>query len=268
MANQYILIYWKRGKMAAGRLSFCSCFLLFVFSLLIHLYQKVTFKHYNERKGCIRTHKSSETPRYFSLLAVIVKDRGLPRKVGYGLKNSMCMRYGKNPFASFCIMMLLLSGDINMNPGPPKYPCGLCKKGVGAKKDAIRCDGCGTWFHVRQQCIMMPRQVFQSYCNQPDLRWNCNECSEKTTETQMNGSEEELDPFDALQENLRSTGLKIGHLNVNGLLAKMVEIQVLLQRIKLDILAISETHLTKHVKEEMVKVEGYKMSRFDSLDGD
>ena len=57
-----------------------------------------------------------------------------------------------------------------------------------------------------------------------------------------------------LVENLRSTGLRIGHLNVNGLLAKVMDIQVLVQITKLDILPISETHLTKHVKDEMLKV--------------
>ncbi len=164
--------------------------------------------------------------------------------------------------------MLLLSGDINMNPGPPKYPCGVCKQTVGARKDAICCDSCGTWFHVRKQCIIMQRQVFQSYCDQPDLRWECNECFEQTTENQMNGSKEELDPFDVLVENLRSMGLKIRHLNVNGLVAKMAEIQALLHRTKFDILCISETHLTKGIKDEMLKVEGYSMSRFDRLNGE
>ena len=67
------------------------------------------------------------------------------RHFGYGIKKSMCVLHDKDPFAS-----LLLSGDINMNPGPPKYPCGICKKGVKGKKDAICCDGCGTWFHVRR----------------------------------------------------------------------------------------------------------------------
>ncbi len=79
----------------------------------------------------------------------------------------------------------------------------------------------------------------------------------------MNEIEEELDPLDVLVENLRSIGLKIGHLNVNGLVAKMAEIQVLLHRMKFDILSISETHLTKDIKDEMLKVDGYSMSRFD-----
>ena len=52
------------------------------------------------------------------------------------------------------LLGLLLSGQIEINPGPraPKYPCGECGKGVRWGK-SIACDECDTWFH--KDCLQM-----------------------------------------------------------------------------------------------------------------
>ena len=46
-------------------------------------------------------------------------------------------------------LLLLQAGDIEANPGPPKYPCGICNKNVGWNSKSIQCDGCNIWFHAK-----------------------------------------------------------------------------------------------------------------------
>jgi len=52
--------------------------------------------------------------------------------------------------ASFALL-LLLSGDVECNPGPrqPKYPCGMCSKAVKNSDPAVCCDQCDAWVHNR-----------------------------------------------------------------------------------------------------------------------
>ena len=45
-------------------------------------------------------------------------------------------------------------------------------------------------------------------------------------------------------------GLKCAHINVNGLVSKLDEIKLLLQETKIDILAITETHLCETITTE------------------
>ena len=49
--------------------------------------------------------------------------------------------------------LLLLSGDIHLNPGPVKYPCGICSKPVKINQRGIQCDFCDKWHHIR--CMNM-----------------------------------------------------------------------------------------------------------------
>ena len=59
------------------------------------------------------------------------------------------------------LMVILLSGQIELNPGPgttnstlnseAQYPCGVCKDNVDEDARAILCDKCELWYHT--QCI-------------------------------------------------------------------------------------------------------------------
>ena len=58
-------------------------------------------------------------------------------------------------------------------------------------------------------------------------------------------------------------GLKVAHINVNGLFYKLHEIKLLLQETRLDGLAITETHLHKHIENDQLEIEGYGIARKD-----
>ena len=48
---------------------------------------------------------------------------------------------------SYFKYFLILSGDINLHPGPVKYPCSVCAKPV--RKRIISCEKCGLWLHKK-----------------------------------------------------------------------------------------------------------------------
>ena len=48
---------------------------------------------------------------------------------------------------SYFKYLLILSGDINLHPGPLKYPCSVCAKPV--RKRIISCEKCGLWLHKK-----------------------------------------------------------------------------------------------------------------------
>ena len=70
------------------------------------------------------------------------------------------------------------------------------------------------------------------------------------------------------EPGLKVQGLKVAHINVNGLFNKLHEIKILLNAVKLDILAISETRLHADIKNEQIMVNGYQIARKDRLSAD
>ena len=72
------------------------------------------------------------------------------------------------------ILSLLLSGQVEPNPGPgrpPKYPCGECHKAVRWGR-SIACDRCDQWFH--KECLDMKTVNFEA---NKELSWSCCNCA-------------------------------------------------------------------------------------------
>ena len=44
-------------------------------------------------------------------------------------------------------LILMLSGDVSMNPGPVRHPCVGCARPVKCKQQALMCDFCDNWVH-------------------------------------------------------------------------------------------------------------------------
>ena len=45
--------------------------------------------------------------------------------------------------------LLCLSGDIELNPGPVKYPCKVCDRSVKSNQQGIQCECCYSWLHAK-----------------------------------------------------------------------------------------------------------------------
>ena len=84
---------------------------------------------------------------------------------------------------------------------------------------------------------------------------------------EINHNGDVTDQYDDLINLTNQRGLKIGHINVNGLKQKLSEISLLLNTVKLDLLAISETHLTSQVSNAEINIDGFNMVRSDRCDG-
>jgi hypothetical protein len=65
-------------------------------------------------------------------------------------KNSLYrMVYSHKHSSKVAIIALLLSGDVHPNPGPVRYPCGVCANPVAQNHYAVCCDSCDRWVHIR-----------------------------------------------------------------------------------------------------------------------
>ena len=102
-----------------------------------------------------------------------------------------------HPTSTSSLLLLLLSGDVQSNPGPPKYPCGICKKAVkwDHKNPSVCCDSCDTWFH--QKCLVMPDAVFEGLKN---VTWECVQCGLPNFSTSLFDSDifDSTNPFESL----------------------------------------------------------------------
>jgi len=74
-----------------------------------------------------------------------------------------CQSSSDVDFINLCFhTLLLLSGDIAMNPGPAKLrqtkdPCAVCQRGV---RSGIECEVCTKWFHPT--CVGMSKMFFSN----------------------------------------------------------------------------------------------------------
>ena len=86
----------------------------------------------------------------------------------------------------FLSVLLMLSGDVCMNPGPgtqsycnaselndSSFPCLLCKESVNWSADALQCDGCDNWLH--RECIRMSNDEYERLAGLT-ATWLCCHC--------------------------------------------------------------------------------------------
>ena len=59
--------------------------------------------------------------------------------------------------------LLLLGGDIELNPGPPKYICRICKSIISKRQTSVQCNSVSKhWIHSKCSGILL-REYSQSY---------------------------------------------------------------------------------------------------------
>ena len=80
-----------------------------------------------------------------------------------------------NSPGSWSFILLILSGDVETNPGPPstKYPCGICSKPCKSNQPAIQCNSCEAWIH--KKCVKINPIIWESLAN-TSVSWECLKC--------------------------------------------------------------------------------------------
>ncbi|CAC5422126.1 unnamed protein product [Mytilus coruscus] len=71
-------------------------------------------------------------------------------------------------------LLILMSGDIAQNPGPIKYPCGICCKPTKKNQRAIQCEDCLFRHHIK--CINMLIHEYNELSKNIRESWFCKSC--------------------------------------------------------------------------------------------
>ena len=171
--------------------------------------------------------------------------------------------YYANSDSTFQQFRLLTSGDISLNPGPDNnsLKCSVCSRTIARNHRALSCDQCDKWCHIK--CGNVKPNDFKSLQRLAFFDWTCPRCPQPTetfasipqseslnasshpiSTNNSTDSQLEEDPFHTLKQSVGDKNLKIGHLNINGLLNKLREVQQLLSEVNFDLFGITETHIS------------------------
>ena len=76
----------------------------------------------------------------------------------------------RDPSTFATLILLALSGDIALNPGPV-FTCGVCQLAVSWSHKAVACDNCSIWVH--KSCASLDSAIYDQLEN---LSWKCYCC--------------------------------------------------------------------------------------------
>ena len=195
------------------------------------------------------------------------------------LGNPPTTQRSSNCSTTLLFMTIMLCGDIELNPGPIRYPCGNCGKPVASNHRALECDSCNMWYHIK--CGGISAATYSSILNieseGKEYQWECQRCSlpklndsffNNTTEEEILEDSLESPPASPPRSNIhKSSKLKIMTMNCRGIksLRKRAELYATLDRENPDILLGTESHLDSSVYNAEVFPEdtGYNIIRKD-----
>ena len=93
----------------------------------------------------------------------------------FHLQSSSILNFTNSNHSWLCIV-LISSGDLQLNPGPrstriTKFPCGVCQKACTKNQYAVACDSCDVWYHTK--CMAMNSGCYRALSN---ISWHCCAC--------------------------------------------------------------------------------------------
>ena len=182
---------------------------------------------------------------------------------------------------SFISLLMLLSGDIQLHPGPSKI-CQTCNKSV---RKGLPCIQCGFWVHKR--CDKIPDAEFATFSTllgnesgytclscKNNIKINLWQelpfaddplpeiCEKQTVPTEVN--ETAKGPTEDFMWNpFRKRGLHFLHLNINSLLPKIDELRLIAKNSNAAVIGITESKLDKTVLDSEVNIDAYEQKRSD-----
>ena len=162
-------------------------------------------------------------------------------------------------------LILLLSYDVELNPGPVRFPCSVCYKPVHVNQQALQCDNCVYWCHC--VCCGVDSQAYAVFQNAEAFGWICPKCvadimpfhdcsvlssvSESSSVLSSLTSESSNGLLD-LPPLLTSGGLRVAHLNCRSLLPSAEEVYDVCTRNSIDIFAVTETWLDTSIDDQEI----------------
>ena len=164
------------------------------------------------------------------------------------VKLSMCAGY-----------LVLLSGDVSLNPGPSiqleteALKCAFCLKIIRKNQPRLACVSCKRFFHL--SCLGDDFEVTR-FCHQ--CRGNDSE-PEETSESDVH-----FIPL-KLREVVKLRGLKIVHQNIQSLSDKIDQLRLLLHGVHsgIQLITLSESWLKPDRSDSEFEISGYRLFRKD-----
>ena len=86
------------------------------------------------------------------------------------------IRYYANSDSSFHQARLLISGDVQLNPGPTANSsrCSVCTKIIARNHRALSCDQCDLWCHMK--CGLVTPSQYKQFQQKDHFNWICPVC--------------------------------------------------------------------------------------------
>ena len=142
---------------------------------------------------------SSELPKFSPSMKTNLMNVTLPSIILKRKHRSQDITLGEKfrPRA-IIVIVLLLGGDVETNPGPRQcstYPCGICELHVDWGHRALGCENCDVWYH--KSCIDLNTLDFNDLVNR-NVTWICYKCHTHNYSCNLFHSYE-LDPISPTQ---------------------------------------------------------------------
>ena len=185
--------------------------------------------------------------------------------------------YYSNSNAIFQPELLIICGDVHVNPGPVSKrnqarstapTCPVCEKAVAKNQRRFVCWMCRDMMHVKCSSSTADSRVFTT---SSPVSWTCNRCAFASLPFEESSS----DDFNALtfssavqlsDEELStilrkySKNLKIGHININSVAGfKFFELKSLILKSLFDIVVISECKVDHSFPDSHFYIKGFRL---------
>jgi len=171
------------------------------------------------------------------------------------------LNWKRHPF--YLKLLLSLSGDVHVNPGPAVSLCGVCGSSVSDEVKAVCCDGCDKWIHVRCDSTISESEYDYMVLNPNNEPWFCASC----------GSDVSSPPPETLLGNQRyqriksseplSRSLTCWSFNARSIVNKSLDLFAKLSSLSPDIVMITETYLDSSITNSEIFPSNYNVYRLD-----
>ena len=268
--HKYLFLKSRRHSRKQGTLFVFQKVLLFLLVVLT-FDAKLPSRTQNDLNTAIVKDNELFTIQYITTADVIRSNHIKNQSSFYALTK---LKFSKHH--SYFKYLLILSGDINLHPGPVKYPCSVCAKPV--RKRIISCEKCGLWLHKKCDPTFKLENNSSSICKpcQNKLHDNLDNVwvefpfdddffRDKETasfDEKINDDAYKTDPV-ASWKAFSKRGLHLIHLNINSLLSKIDELREIAKKTRATVIGITESKLDGSVLDGEINIDGYELVRSD-----
>ena len=137
------------------------------------------------------------------------------------------VKYYPNSDSRFEVMRVIVSGDIELNPGSTN--CSVCNKVIAKNHRALSCNQRTLWCHMK--CGQVKLKDYKRLQQMDQFNWICPACfltalpfadvSILSSEGEQETAVDHTDIYKSLKDSRGNKNLKVGHINANGIINKL-----------------------------------------------